>query len=193
MYTGETGHIWDDSGTWNLTTTDIAVASTTTALATNNLASCETPNGTTAPCVVEFVPSGSFPGGSWQSYGGDIGAEQVVFDGVTNRVFLLDNASGTTGKVSAWVEFLGRYSWSPLTMTKCVGGGAISFAQIAAKNNVVYGLDEYGTVFFYPYGGANCWTQVGGLKDFAVSIATDNGWTTGVWATDAGGFIWSAE
>jgi len=47
--------------------------------------------------------------------------------------------------------------------------------------------------FFYGWVKGNCWSQVGTQGDFAVSIATENGNTMAVWASDANGLIWGAN
>ena len=111
------------------------------------------------------------------------GALQVTLD-PNNTLYSLDNAG------HIWVYQ--SPNWVPITMLNCSGGNA-TFAQIAAKNGVVFGLNSRGTVFSN-IGANQCWGEVGDKRDFAVSIATGNDLeTSGVWATDGQGTIWVAR
>jgi hypothetical protein len=76
--------------------------------------------------------------------------------------------------------------------TATCGGSSITFTQIAAKNNVVYGLTSSGTVWA-PSTTADCWVQFGGGSHDFTSIATDNGNETRVWASDSNGNIWTGQ
>lgn len=82
------------------------------------------------------------------------------------------------------------FGYTQLTTAKCSSGSVNPFVQIAVKAGVVYGLGEYGSVWA---NYSSCWSQVGAKSNFANSIATDNGSTTAVWASDGSGNIWVAE
>jgi hypothetical protein len=208
VYTGDSGNIVNaTTGSWGgFTATSVAVASKTNIVATSNQENCTGLGGVgSLPCIMQFVPStsGVFPAGSWielladQPGGSDgtapptgpNGAEQVVFDAVIPTLYALDSG----GNVWYSASTTAPVGWQELATTRC-GGATQTFVQIAAKNGVVYGLGAEGKVWFYrpTVLSAPCWTQVGS-KAFAVSIATDNGDTTGVWATDTSGNIWTAE
>jgi len=128
-----------------------------------------------------LVAYGYVPDGYWQD--SEVDAYQVTADSINGTIYALQS----NGQIEIWE---GGDEGS-ITDGKC-GGGTITFVQIAAKNNIIYGLNSLGTIFYYTY-SANCWSQVGSKTDFAYSIATDNGDLTGVWASDASGIIWTAE
>ena len=111
----------------------------------------------------------------------------VVFDSVTANLYALDAQGHIFSSPGPSYS-----SWTPLPTTTCIGGTAQTFVYVVAKNKVVYGLGTHGTVWF-DTATNNCWTQVGSKSTFAVSIATDNGETNGVWATDTSGHIWTAD
>jgi hypothetical protein len=192
IYTGETGNIWNDSGTWGgVYVTSVAVASQTAVYATSNVDVCPGLNVTYPityeACIIQYYKSGNFPGGSWVQ--SDTGAEQLAVDATTQTLYALDNAGGTSGNV--WVSSGG--TWSALGTTQCASPSTQQrFAQIVAKNNVVFGLGPYGTVWFYTT-AHGCWTQVGSKTYWATSLATDNGETFSVWAVDTSGNLWTAN
>jgi len=153
------------------------------------------------PCVEYFVPSGTFPGGAWDQLTTS-GAEQITLDpsgggsDIPPETLVLAEALyalGSDGNVRQLTNpSAGAYYWIELSQNKCIGGGTISFYQIAAKSGYVFGLDPSGTVFYYTSTNG-CWTQVGSKKDFVASIATGNDNYTALWATDTNGQIWTAE
>jgi hypothetical protein len=105
IYTGETGNIWNDSGTWGgVYVTSVAVASQTAVYATSNVDVCPGLNVTYPityeACIIQYYKSGNFPGGSWVQ--SDTGAEQLAVDATTQTLYALDNAGGTSGNV--WVS-----------------------------------------------------------------------------------------
>jgi hypothetical protein len=200
IWTGDAdaGIVNDSSGTvpWNKqTATSVAVASTANILITSNLGTCTDMSGLRSlPCIRQFSGSGAFPGGSWiQGVGYGYGANQVVVDQATSTFYALDGAATTYGNV--WGLLYGLTPWVALNTYKCTNHSQNqSFALIAAKGGVVYGLGTQGTVWAYNAAlGANCWSPVGSKTNWAVSIATDNGDTVGVWASDTSGNIWNAD
>jgi hypothetical protein len=143
------------------------------------------PNG---PCIDVFEPGGSFPtSGSWANYDG-AGAAQIVRDSVTGNLFALGNTSGYP-----WQGAAG--GWEQLTSKQCNSNSTLVFVLLAAKNGVLFGMNQQGTVW-YLGPGASCWAQVGTRSDWATSISTDNsynGGNIGVWATDQSGNMWTAQ
>lgn len=114
---------------------------------------------------------------------GGVGGVQLTIDAVTHDSYLLD----ANGRI---------WSAGEISDSQC-SSGTVVFVQIAAKNGVIYGLDEHGTVWYYGGVKGACWAEVGnGAKTaFAVSIAADNaaGSGTEIWASDNRGVIWAAE
>jgi hypothetical protein len=180
---GSAHNLWTNDGRSSIALvqsgfTSVAVASNTSIWATST-SECTgySPKGN---CIY----TGSSPTGTWHELNGT-GAAQVTVDTVTDTFYALDSSG------NVWQN--GSNGLVALTDDQCTAGKIISFVQIAAQNNVVFGLDDHGTVFFYGGVKGNCWSQVGTQGDFAVSIATDNGNTMAVWASDANGLIWGAN
>ena len=122
------------------------------------------------------------PGNHWQ-YEGVTGV-QVTADTINGAIYVL-SSSGTI------VEDEGGDSYY-ITDNQC-SSGTKTFVQIAAKNGTIYGLDSGGTVWWLTPSVNNCWNEITQKTAFAYSIACDNGSTTGVWATDGAGGLWTAE
>ena len=141
-----------------------------------NAGTCSPSGAPSGPCLL----SSTFPVSGWSTFGG-YGGEQVTLDSVNQTLYAL----GESNHVWSW----SGSAWSEMVTTKCVGGGAFSPVQIAAQNNVVFGLAESGGVYYATTG--SCWTQIGTGTSFE-SIATDNGDTVAVWATDSSGYVWVA-
>lgn len=107
---------------------------------------------------------------------------------MTGDVYALGNTSGYP-----WHFALGH--WNQLTSNQCNSESTLVFVLLAAKNGILFGMNQQGTVWFLGV-GANCWALVGTPENWATSISTDNGYNggnIGVWATDTGGNMWIAQ
>ena len=102
----------------------------------------------------------------------------------------------------------GAASWEALNTCVCNGSNTcstttVSFAQIAAKDGVVFGIapgtgtDDGGTVYYnttQASGGHDCWTALG-TKNNLISVASDeidNGGDEYIYASDSSGDVWYA-
>lgn len=171
------------------------------ATASNSSTDGSAKGGPSGHTIELYNPAGEWPNGTWTSTGW--GAYQVSADPMGSDVAALDD-NGIVWRIfplyfelpdSARV-FVG-YSAEELGVAQCANGDAITFAQVAVKDGIYIGLDNFAggddqisqAVWYYT--GKNCWEQVGSQGNF-VSIATDAGDDAFLWASDTSGNIWEA-